>query len=87
MLEAFNVWCSHWEPSWLFMFLLVESVGCFIFGFVGWWYYHKELHLLKLEYEYDKEFNEQYIIPKKRFKEKKKALTLPEQNLTDGEMK
>lgn len=68
-------WLEHWEPLWLFLILFAELC----IGLRNWF-------TLEKEYKYDKEFNEQYIIPKKRFKEKKKAFTLPEEKLTTGEM-
>jgi hypothetical protein len=66
---------ARWEPLWLFLILFIEmSIG------IRNWF------TLEKEYEYDKWFNEQYVIPKKKFKQKKAAFTLPEEKLTTGEM-
>lgn len=64
---------TRWEPVWLFLILAAELC----IGIRNWF-------TLEKEYEYDKWFNEQYLIPKKRFKQKK-TFQLPEQNLTEGE--
>jgi hypothetical protein len=66
---------AKWEPVWLFLILAAELC----IGIRNWF-------TLEKEYEYDKWFNEEYLIPKKRFKQKK-VFQLPEQNLTEGESK
>ena len=65
---------ARWEPLWLFLILFVEmSIG------IRNWF------TLEKEFEYDKQFNEQYVIPKRAFK--KKRFELPEAGLNDGEGK
>lgn len=56
-------WLTRWEPLWLFLILAAE-LGFSIRSWI----------VLEKEFSYDKDFNEQYIIPKKRFKEKKAAM-------------
>jgi len=71
MLELF----AKYEPIWLFVILFTELC----IGLRNW-------QVLEKEFKYDKEFNEKYIIPKRQFKQKKAAFTLPEEKLTTGEM-
>ena len=72
----FLEWFTKWEPVWLFLILFLELC----IGIRNWF-------TLEKEYDYDKWFNEQYVVPKKKFKQRKAAFTLPEQNLTEGEGK
>lgn len=77
MLEELNTWLSHWEPTWLLTVLLAES-------FIGLF---SALVLLK-EYFYDLEFNERMKAARKdRRRKKYETFMLPEEKLTDGEMK
>lgn len=76
MLGPLNSLLEHWEPLWLFLILFGELC----IGLRNWF-------TLEKEYRYDKWFNEQYIVPKKRFKQRKAALMLPEETLTSGEGK
>jgi hypothetical protein len=54
---------TKYEPVWLFLILFAE-LGISM----------RNWRVLEKEYEYDKWFNEEYIIPKKRFREKKAAM-------------
>lgn len=77
MLEELNTWLGHYEPIWLLLVLLAESlIGLF-----------SALVLLK-EYFYDMEFNNHMKAARKdRRRKKYETLTMPEQGLTSGEMR
>lgn len=68
MLVSLNKWFSLWEPLWLFVVLAIETV----FSVLVW-------RMARIEYEYDKEWNE-----RKAARRKKK---FEFESLTDGESK
>lgn len=71
-----NQLLGHWEPLWLFLILTGElffGVATFV--------------ILVKEYWYDKEFNENIKAARKERRRKKYEMTLPEEGLTEGEMR
>ena len=75
-MDGILTFLAKWEPLWLFAILFAELC----IGIRNWF-------TLEKEFEYDRDFNEKYIVPKKAFKQKKIAFTLPEETLTNGEGK
>jgi hypothetical protein len=67
-LVSLNKWFGQWEPLWLFLVLLIET----IFSVLVW-------RMARMEYWYDKEWNERKAARRKR--------KFEFESLTDGESK
>lgn len=67
-MEYMNSFLGKWEPVWLFAVLVLES----IFSILIW-------RMARIEYQYDKEWNERKAARRKR--------ALQFENLTTGESK
>ena len=76
MLNDINSFLEHWEPTWLFLLIAFEGLVGLYSGYI-----------LTIEFWYDKAFNDNIKASRKERRRKRYDFQLPEEKLTEGEMK